>query len=124
MPTSEQLESLISYRLRDLTANLIRVARGHGKPYDIVTQILELTDFLREYQASTGRWPDAGNLLGTINQYDAREDLHGHAQEMMISGALQVAASRLLRQTNIESQGRSEMFQGHRDLNEAHKSQR
>ncbi|EHM02027.1 hypothetical protein HMPREF9946_01545 [Acetobacteraceae bacterium AT-5844] len=125
-----ELLDRLRWALRELAANLMRITRGAGKPYDVVDQIASLITIVADYQKLTGRavpMEAFSDALVIQRDWDglaeisdgARERLR--ATEQVVEGALQVAASRLLGQTTHASRGTNEMFDGMhriRDLNE------
>jgi hypothetical protein len=44
----------VEWKIRELTANLLRITRGAGKPYEIMQQMVDLAETMRGYQAATG----------------------------------------------------------------------
>lgn len=107
--------------LRALTANLIRCVRGAGKPHDLDHQVYRTSEALEDYRRIAGHsYP--GHLAHAC--LSIRESLPtglaerelrlSDAEDQMIRGALQVAASRLLSQRTQESAGTSEMLEGAR----------
>jgi hypothetical protein len=109
------------WALRELTANLIRVARGAGKPYDVEVQAARFLEACDEYRAATshGLPTDAVHDMLRVRQYApedrARTDEQNawdSGEENMVAGALQIAASRLVGQGTQEARGQSEMFEG------------
>jgi hypothetical protein len=124
----ERSAATASWSLRDLASNLLRVIRGAGKPEDIVRQIDELVRVLVAYKDATGQWPPPHELAAMLD-IDRTESLRAtvkdgelhrlYAQEQIIRGALQQAASRLVGQTTQASAGAHEMHDGIRELEEA-----
>jgi hypothetical protein len=106
----------VSRTLREMTANLLRVIRGAGKPYEIGQQAAALVEALVKYRDVTGAWPD--DLSEVLSIERDMDNLEGHqldradAEQRVISGALQVAASRLIGQTAHASVGSCEMYEG------------
>jgi len=105
--------------LRELTANLLRVVRGAGRPHDIADQSLALTDSLVAYREATGVLPFGDDLAAVIQpgEPDLRlwggdEQARHYAHQLVIKGSLQVTASRLLHQPTQEAAGRREMHDG------------
>jgi hypothetical protein len=124
----ERSAAAVSWSLRDLASNLLRIIRGAGKPEGIVRQIDELVRVLVAYKDATGQWPLPHELAAMLD-IDRSESLQAalkdgelhrlYAQEQIISGALQQAASRLVGQTTQASAGAHEMHDGIRELEEA-----
>ncbi len=125
----ERAAAEVSWPLRDLAANLLRIIRGAGKPEEIIRQINELVRALAAYKDATGQWPPPHELASmldidrpkdwTATLRDAYLQRH-YAAEQIIRGALQQAASRLLGQTPQASSGEHEMYEGIRELEKAH----
>ncbi len=65
-------EAEIRWALRNLTANLIRITRGAGKPYEIVRQVDELARALRGYHDALGHWPRSDELENAL-AFDLRK---------------------------------------------------
>jgi hypothetical protein len=127
-PPQEPTLHALSWRLRDLTANLVRVTRGTGKAYQIVNQLEAALLAFVEYQKAFGHWPvehEISEALSVdrseewVSRSDGPELNRRLAQEAVVSGALQMTASRLLRQSNHESMGQYEMYAGCRGVQSA-----
>jgi hypothetical protein len=129
----ERAAAQVSWPLRDLAANLLRIIRGAGKPEEIIRQIDELIRALVAYKDATGQSPPPHELASmldidrlkdwTANLRDAHLQRH-YAEEQIIRGALQQAASRLLNQAPQTSAGEQEMHVGIRELGKAHAEMR
>jgi hypothetical protein len=108
----------VSQCLKELTANLMRVSRGAGKPHDFYDHIAHVTKALVEYQALTGMFPSADRIheiLSVGERYTSRDGMEQDfldGTEEVIRGALQMAASRLLQQKTQVEAGKSEMMRG------------
>lgn len=114
----------VAWTLQQLTANLMRVTRGAGKPYDIGRQAEEFLDALRAYQKDVGHFPSSYDIGATLSAKHPPEVLVRLSDEHMdeveaelsiIKGALQIAASRMLRQRPQESAGYHQMNAGIRE---------
>jgi len=46
-------EKMVESRLRNLTANLMRITRGSGKPHEVESQVMELANELAEHRNLT-----------------------------------------------------------------------
>ena len=104
----------IETTLRNLAINLLRTLRGAGKPYDLVHDAAE---FLHACADDPGqrRPTDFAAMLVGWREWKAlppTEQLLAHAENEIISGALQIIASRLAGQPTHESAGEHEMFAG------------
>lgn len=115
----DRVRSQAEYALRDLTANLIRVTRGAGKPYEIGVQCARIVEVFEAYHDAFGSWPSsdwASSVLDVGEEIDFERfpdevDRH-YAEERIIRGSLQIAASRLLRQRTQEAAGDTELHRG------------
>jgi hypothetical protein len=110
--------------LRALSANIIRVSRGAGKPDDILADCINVATKFQEYLGLVGVWPPGFEIQELLSAqksyypsrapdyYDEIED----ATETIISGALRVAAARLVRQDLQERLGERELKDGVRAI--------
>lgn len=112
--------------LRRLAANLIRVTRGSGDAFRIFEQAADLVVAMRAYYDVAGHFPSDGDLTAALNtEEEIRPDLPDHVADrllgvdLVIRGALQIAASRLLSQKLQVGAGESEMLAGMREIERA-----
>lgn len=121
-------EQEVSWTLRRMTANLIRVARGAGKPYDIADHAQDFIRALVKYREVCGDLTVMDQLpamLSIRNERLDRAELTGaeaeerYGVEEIIRGALQITASRLVGQNTQERAGESELHSGSRRLEDA-----
>ncbi|GKX35283.1 MAG: hypothetical protein MnENMB40S_29010 [Rhizobiaceae bacterium MnEN-MB40S] len=115
----ERAQHKLDRPLRNLAANIMRVSRGAGEPYEIVHQCVDFLQKVQEYQDKIGRLPDPEFLSSTLScdsgdKYDWNDpySLKAEGLEIAICGALRVTAARLLRQKLQESHGDKELMQG------------
>lgn len=115
----ERAMQRVRNELQEITANLIRVVRGAGRPHEIARQSLALTEALTAYQAAAGMLPLGDDLAAVIqpeepglHDWRAEDQVRHYARQRVIDGALQVAASRLLGQLTQERAGEREMHDG------------
>lgn len=119
--------------LRQLAANLMRVARGAGRPWELGPQAQLVVETMLAYREAVGCFPASEAIAAAISLRNsqaliervgeiARDELE--AQQDIIHGALQIGASRLLGQMPQETMGRAEMMRGIRDLREANAEHR
>jgi hypothetical protein len=92
----------LGWALKDLTANLIRVVRGAGKPEMIFKQVDGFVEAYATFFDDTGEAPDPALLRGLIampepNWDDDRLD-EVLSEQALIRHSLQVVASGLLEQ--------------------------
>jgi hypothetical protein len=102
-----------------LTANLLRVTRGAGRAHEIAQQAIDFLKACKESHAQVGYYPAAEfpQMLDTAPELD-RPDLN-HAVHRIVSGALQIIASRLLDQKTQERAREDELYNGIRALERA-----
>jgi hypothetical protein len=123
----------LSRAIRELTANLLRVMRGAGRSYAIGDQLQSIVRAFIEYQEKFGYLPAPFMFdeMLSIDQSEAwRTHLRGaelmrsHAEARIVRGALQVAASLLLRQLTHQRAGERELRDGIQDLDAAREETR
>lgn len=110
--------------LVQMTANLLRVTRGAGRPAAIVSLASDFLQACVEYRDAAALNPDPEmltdalewhhdpELLSRLDEFNQR---HLDADEKMVRGALQIAASRLLGQSTQEAAGHNELYEGMRE---------
>lgn len=110
----------LSWPLRTLAANMLRVVRGAGRPWELPQQMAAVLTACEEYREAVGSYPSSDEISGPINvRYPAdgrRRDAFDGAAAEMVQGALQMAASQIIGQSTQEAAGRSELFDGVRRL--------
>ena len=123
----------LGWGLRDLTANLIRIARGAGAAERLGPQLAEAVNGYEDIRQETGLWPhpwaierqlDVSRDLTDTDHLSAAQLNRAYAVETIIAGSLQIAASRLVGQRTQEAAGRKELHDGVRELEEAQRQQR
>lgn len=139
----EWAQQKLSWAVREVAANLLRIIRGAGKPDDLLVQMSRAIDAAVKFQELHNGVPQniiandlqirsededfyAGLQSGRISQsnFDRwRED--GTFEQMLaehtiLRGALQTIASELLGQRTQKSAGRREFRQGINDLIDNH----
>jgi hypothetical protein len=117
--------------LVDLVANALRVTRGAGKSGDLGQQACEFLQALNEYEEVAGFYPGSWNLDNALSiqrepsaQLSVDELVERAAETVILQGALQVVASRMLGQRTFESKGQNELYDGIRQLDEHRKERR
>lgn len=106
--------------LQRLAAGLLRVMRGSGEPEHIGFLCGAVLDALEEHRHILGSYPDGNAIAAALHLRldESRSNKDGggaglaRAQRMMISGALQVCASRLLFQPLQTRNGERELLNG------------
>lgn len=125
---TREASDTLRWALRDLTANLLRIVRGAGRPYSIGQQVPALIAALTGYRDAVGHWPRSEvvtEMLSIDRSREWRQRAHDsvldrfYAEEQIIRGALQQAASRLVDQRLQERAGESEIYDGIRNLEAA-----
>jgi hypothetical protein len=119
----------IDRTLREFTANVMRVTRGAGKPDAIIGEAISLFEALIGYHNATGDFPSYHRMAAMlymesdeerINQMRGAYRPEYYAEQKIICGSLQVAASRLLGQRTLQRSGEREMYLGIRELDDIH----
>jgi hypothetical protein len=117
----ERASDQVAWKIRELTANLLRITRGAGKPDEITMQMNDLAAATQGFWDAFGLSPyadefpralDVSNDPETTRQWRAEDRYRDDAEERIIRGVLQVVASRLVRQKTQETIGRHEMYDG------------
>lgn len=123
-------------RLHETAANMLRIIRGAGKPYELVTQFNEVVKAAIKFKDAFGHWPPShvlGEMLAMHDEVHAmdekqaagrftKEDMdrwyedgtmdRKYAIEAIKAGVLQTIASQFVGQTLQERAGESEMSDG------------
>ena len=115
--------------LKELTANLMRIARGAGRPDLIMTQTQALSGLFAAYREIAGQDLPTEDLAAALRLAEIPEDDEAvwsdwdRAVRAMVQGALQVAAAELLAQHAQATAGRKELFTGYRNIEKLHSRQ-
>ena len=118
---TEQRHVLGAYQgaLIRLTANLLRILRGSGKPYEIGAQVADVLVAMESYHKAIGRWPDPSEARQALslrkrrlNHPDGSVRHEKDAKAAIIRAALQAAASVLLDQAAQLTQADRELSEG------------
>lgn len=112
----------LSWPMRELTANLIRVARGAGRAYELPRQMVTVLERMEAYRTVVGHYPSDGEISHTINLRFMDKEHRDHvsrAVDTIVQGALQAAASTLVGQSTQKSAGETEIFDGIRAVERA-----
>lgn len=97
--------------LRDLAANLLRIARGAGKPDLLQDQMARAFTAIDDYRSAVGYAPSDGEFHEALRfETDSAGDQLDHGMKRMRSGALRSVASMLLGQSLQASHGDNEMW--------------
>jgi len=126
----------VAHCLRQLTANLLRVARGSGRPQDLYQEMTRCLEAMHSYEQSNGR-PIPASVIQSMLDWDqswatsapqptqAAERGLGWERLLFLrnvtQASLQIAASSLLRQNTQLSQGQFEVFSAVKRFEESRK---
>src|SRR3546814_3890817 len=111
----------LRWRLRELAANLMRIARGGGKPHGVGEQVYAVLEGYRAYHAAAGYYPGNDEIADAVSIAHPEGYLSGlndlsvdevRAEQQIVRGALQVAASRLMGPRTQETTGGHDMIEG------------
>jgi len=107
----------LSFNLRELAANMLRVVRGAGRPENLGRQMAEVVALYARYRDQAGAYPsnyDIHQAISLRSEGNARKhtDKWSHAIDDIVQGSLQIAASQLLGQSTQEAAGESELMEG------------
>ncbi|BBB94712.1 hypothetical protein [Bradyrhizobium elkanii] len=135
----ELAENRFFFAIREVTANFLRIARGAGKPADLLLQMESAMDAALAFQKVYDRCPmdiiESALELKTVEQH-CSEGVHQgkfgqadidrwsedgtfdrmEAEHTILRGALQVVASELLEQGTQKTAGKRELRNGVRQL--------
>jgi hypothetical protein len=123
-----------SWAIRDTAANMLRIIRGAGKPYELLLQMKKSIDSAIKFQKLHNHWPDeviSADLQledvldrarkgktdqATIDRWwkDGTFD-RMLAEHTIYRGVLQAVASELIDQNKQKRSGESEFHEGIRD---------
>jgi hypothetical protein len=122
--------------LQETAANLLRVIRGAGKPYELVKQFNNVVQIAIKFRDAFGHWPPSHTLAEMLAMHDEvhemdRKQSEGqfnqadmnrwyedgtmdrkYAEQAIKAGVLQIIASQFVGQTLQERAGETEMRDG------------
>lgn len=115
-----RLEHEVEWAMRELTANLLRITRGAGKSYDVLSQAHRLIDLSVKFKDLTGVWPYSEMERAICMRGEGRFEPHVSdfkwAEHSIVAGALQLTAATLLGQHLQQASGGSQMYDGINEL--------
>jgi hypothetical protein len=134
----KRAEEEIGIELRALAANMLRVIRGAGKPYELVRDMSSCLKAFQAYYDAHSVWPDSYRLQKVLDfdpdEYSrlkpdmdeaAMEQWHiKTAENEVCRAALQIVASKLIGQRTQEHQGHSDLYSAFRSLDESREKRR
>lgn len=109
--------------MRDLAANILRIIRGAGAPYELRRQMARLDQAMNDHWEAARQWPYS-EIAGAVYLHEKPEaweryDEHGqaewYARQRIKSGALRAVAGEILGQQLQASHGETEMHSGMRE---------
>jgi hypothetical protein len=107
----------IQWPLRELAANVMRISRGAGKPYDLLQNCYDIVQCFQEYRETHGAWPSSSDIEEALKfredrDYSRPHDERADAIEDVVSGALRMAAGRIVNQKLQADHGENELMRG------------
>ncbi|MDX0127409.1 hypothetical protein GOC15_22810 [Sinorhizobium meliloti] len=109
-------QEVFNQQLIELAGNIIRVTRGAGKPHEVISQCNEVLKAAIDFRDRVGMLPSSASVANALMLEEAEirdyVSLSGRRKlwrRDTVSGALQVAASTLLRQPLQITRGKREM---------------
>lgn len=115
---ARRAEAQAFHALRTLAANLMRVARGAGKPYELEMHAAAFLDAADAYRALVGHGLSTFDVQNALRVRVDVSDNHPVAAEAeraieeTVAGCLQIAASRSVFDGLSERQGESQVIAG------------
>src|SRR3546814_9772949 len=71
----------LRWRLRELAANLMRIARGAGKPHGVGEQVYAVLEGYRAYHAAAGYYPGNDEIADAVSIAHPEGRTEGHTSE-------------------------------------------
>lgn len=124
----QEAGEIVGSGLRELAANIMRVTRGAGKPWEIGRQAQALINDMIAYSEVVGHYPSSEEISQALSleldpEVRARMSdenmVEIRAEQKIVRGSLQIAASHLLGQLTQQRAGDSEVHEGMRDWDRA-----
>jgi hypothetical protein len=117
----------LAWETREMTANLLRVIRGAGKPHLLPQQIINLGGAILEIHKEVRAWAIWSAMEDTLQS--AAPDRYGEPEHdahigTIARGSLQFLASRLVYQQAQRAAGEREIAEGIRELERYREEQR
>jgi hypothetical protein len=132
-----------SQAIRDTAANMLRMIRGAGKPYEVLLQMRRTIDSAIKFQELHDHWPSSATIVNALQLEGAYETAVARARERndqasidrwtedgtfdemmaehtILCGALQIVASELVGQTLQKQSGEREFHDGIREWVKVH----
>ena len=122
--------------LRETAANMLRIIRGAGRPYELISQFNEAVKAAIRFNDAFAHWPPSYMLAEMLEMYDEPDEIQNkqssgrfsqadidrwyedatmdriYAEHAIKAGVLQLIASQFVGQTLQERAGETEMSRG------------
>ena len=113
-----EARSVTQWAIRELAANLLRVAAGAGRPHSITDQLVDALKSFHAYHDTVGHYPDAQIIADALDYEDGRPSYsdayaeRAFAERQVVQQSLRVAASKMLAQRTQASTAMHEVYEG------------
>lgn len=98
---------------REMTANLLRVMRGAGRPHYLPQQIIDLAGMILEANKLSNAWGIWTTMEEVLHDaFPDRDDDIDSARQTLLRGSLQTLASNLVDQNTQRIRGERELTEG------------
>lgn len=115
-------QEVVEEAFERLAANMLRVIRGAGQAHYLAQQCLGVVEACRAYHEAVGHWPPAHEIQAGLGiprpAYHEDTIVRDNALHRIMSGSLQVIASKMLGQHLQEAAGDREIHDGMRQYEE------
>lgn len=105
----------LEWPLRKMAANLLRIARGAGRPNTLPQEIIDLAELILDASKHSNAWGIWTEIEAWLQEGVPAErdyDEYDDHRPAMVRGALQVVASRIVGQRAQENAGEHEILEG------------
>jgi len=128
----EIIENDFVIALRELTANLLRVVRGAGRPNQIGRQAVELIAQFKLFYKAHGHYPMSARYSDYLGLFSSSEKVASLsaidkdrvvAEQRLIKASLQIVASDLIHQRVQKSVAENDFYQAFNEMSKAVQSQ-
>lgn len=105
----------LEWPTREMAANLLRIMRGHGRPFELPQQIINVSELIlqaNELSNAWGIWSVMEEVLQSAFRPQEAFDYEERPELTVARGSLQMLASHLIFQNAQEAAGRREISDG------------
>lgn len=108
----------VTWALRDLASNILRVAAGAGRPSSVTEHVIGALKAMQDYYDRTGRFPDAQIIADALDYEDdppSHSSPHAelaYAERHVVQQSLRVAASLMVGQRTQATVATHGMYDG------------